>query len=51
MDCTTAQQPGSVVAPTEKKRIGLVTSAERGELIIVLYQCFSNCVPRHTRDF
>ena len=37
MDCTTAQQPGGVVATTEKKRIGLVTSAERGELIIVLY--------------
>ena len=35
--CTTAQQPGGVVAPTGKKRIGSVTSAERGELVIVLY--------------
>ena len=35
--CTTAQQLGGVVAPTGKKRIGSVTSAERGELVIVLY--------------
>ena len=28
--CTTAQQPGGVVAPTGKKRIGSVISAERG---------------------
>ena len=28
---------GGVVAPTEKKRIGSVTSVERGELVIVLY--------------
>ena len=35
--CTTAPQPGGVVAPTEKKRIGSVTSAERGELVTVLY--------------
>ena len=35
--CTTAQQPGGVVAPTGKKRIGSVTSAERGELVTVLY--------------
>ena len=36
--CTTAQQSGGgMVAPTGKKRIGSVTSAERGELVIVLY--------------
>ena len=35
--CTTAQQPGGVVAPTGKKRIGSVSSAERGELVTVLY--------------
>ena len=35
--CTTAQQPGGVVAPTGKKRIGSMTSAERGELVTVLY--------------
>ena len=35
--CTTAQQPGVVVAPTGKKRIGSVTNAERGELVTVLY--------------
>ena len=35
--CTTAQQLGGVVALTGKKRIGLVTSAERGELVTVLY--------------
>ena len=36
-DCKAAQQPGGVVAPTGKKRIRSVTSAERGELVIVLY--------------
>ena len=35
--CTTAQQPGGVVAPTGKKRIGSVTSADRGELVTVSY--------------
>ena len=35
--CTTVQQPGGVVAPTGKKRIGSVTSAEREELVTVLY--------------
>ena len=35
--CTTAQQPGGVVAPTGKKRIGSVTSAKYGELVTVLY--------------
>ena len=35
--CTTAQRPGGVVASTGKKRIGSVTSAERGELVTVLY--------------
>ena len=35
--CTTAKQPGVVVAPTGKKRIGSVTNAERGELVTVLY--------------
>ena len=35
--CTTAQQPGGVVAATGKKCIGSVTSAERGELVTVLY--------------
>ena len=35
--CTTAQQSGGVVAPTGKKCIGSVTSAERGKLVTVLY--------------
>ena len=35
--CTTSQQLGDVVAPTGKKRIGSMTSAERGKLVTVLY--------------
>ena len=34
--CTTAQQPGAWLHPQEKSALG-VTSAERGELVTVLY--------------
>ena len=35
--CTTAQKPGAVVAETGAKQVGSITSAERGELVTVIY--------------
>ena len=35
--CTTAQNPGNVVAEQGLKQVGSVTSTERGELVTTLY--------------
>ena len=35
--CTTVQNPASVVTEKGKKQVGAITSAERGELVTVVY--------------